>query len=352
MKETKTVNYNIDFKGKGTEFFKIYFVDFLLKIITLGIYSAWAKVRQTQYFYGNTSINGSSFEYHAKPTAILRARAIVFSLIILYFILITIYPVIDMFFTLTLLTVISFAVVLSVRFNMNNTSYKNVRFNFDGKFKESLKVFLGYGLLVVFSLGLLYPLFEYKRFKFLVNNKQFGKTNMKFEPKISRYYKIYIMTILIFTAGVFLSGFFIGAFSPMVSSLFNLPDIKMTKGVITLISLFFVFSIYALFILFTYSYTYSRLYNYMYNNTTLSNISFRANLSSRQLLYIYFTNAILILITFGLFVPFAKVRLAKYKLSCITLISPDIKEFEANNIDNNKALFEEGGDLLGYDLGL
>jgi uncharacterized membrane protein YjgN (DUF898 family) len=39
----------------------------LLTIVTIGIYSAWAKVRRLRYFYGNTFLAGSSFDYHAKP---------------------------------------------------------------------------------------------------------------------------------------------------------------------------------------------------------------------------------------------------------------------------------------------
>src|SRR3954471_6399831 len=44
------------FSGKGGEYFKIWIVNILLSIVTLGIYSAWAKVRNKQYFYGNTQL--------------------------------------------------------------------------------------------------------------------------------------------------------------------------------------------------------------------------------------------------------------------------------------------------------
>ena len=48
----------------------------LLSIVTLGIFSAWAKVRNKQYFYRNTLVDGSSFEYLASPIAILKGRII------------------------------------------------------------------------------------------------------------------------------------------------------------------------------------------------------------------------------------------------------------------------------------
>lgn len=41
------------FTGNGREYFRIWIVNTLLTILTLGIYSAWAKVRKKRYIYGN-----------------------------------------------------------------------------------------------------------------------------------------------------------------------------------------------------------------------------------------------------------------------------------------------------------
>lgn len=48
----------LQFTGKGSEYFGIWIVNLLLTILTLGIYSAWAKVRRLQYFYRNTQLAG------------------------------------------------------------------------------------------------------------------------------------------------------------------------------------------------------------------------------------------------------------------------------------------------------
>ena len=63
-----------EFTGKGWEYFRIWIVNLLLTILTLGVYSAWAKVRRLQYFYRNTRLDGASFEYHGTPIAILKGR--------------------------------------------------------------------------------------------------------------------------------------------------------------------------------------------------------------------------------------------------------------------------------------
>src|SRR5882762_2688388 len=72
------------FSGRGGEYFRIWIVNLLLSIVTLGIYSAWAKVRRTRYFYDNTNVAGTSFEYHGNPIAILKGRIIALVCIIGY----------------------------------------------------------------------------------------------------------------------------------------------------------------------------------------------------------------------------------------------------------------------------
>jgi Zn-dependent protease with chaperone function len=65
-----------EFRATGAEYLRIWIVNLLLTIVTVGIYSAWAKVRRLRYFYGSTALDGASFEYHGKPLAILKGRLI------------------------------------------------------------------------------------------------------------------------------------------------------------------------------------------------------------------------------------------------------------------------------------
>ncbi|MEG1325563.1 MAG: DUF898 family protein, partial [Janthinobacterium sp.] len=46
----------ITFSATGSEYFRIWIVNLLLSIVTLGIYSAWAKVRRNRYFYSSTHL--------------------------------------------------------------------------------------------------------------------------------------------------------------------------------------------------------------------------------------------------------------------------------------------------------
>ncbi len=67
----------LQFTGNAGEYFRIWIVNLCLSVLTLGIYSAWAKVRRKRYFYGSTLLDGSAFEYLGNPVAILKGRVIV-----------------------------------------------------------------------------------------------------------------------------------------------------------------------------------------------------------------------------------------------------------------------------------
>ena len=61
-------------------------VNVILSIVTLGIYSAWAKVRRETYFKNNTKIADNNFGYHTGGQ-ILKGRLIAFAVIVVFNIL-------------------------------------------------------------------------------------------------------------------------------------------------------------------------------------------------------------------------------------------------------------------------
>src|SRR5258706_8504899 len=79
------VRYPVEFSATAGEYFRIWIVNLALSIVTLGIYSAWAKVRKRRYFYSHTRIDGEGFEYLANPIAILKGRLIAVAAIVVFY---------------------------------------------------------------------------------------------------------------------------------------------------------------------------------------------------------------------------------------------------------------------------
>ena len=48
----------IRFTGSGSEYFRIWAVNLLLILVTLGLYLPFAKARRIRYFYANTLVDG------------------------------------------------------------------------------------------------------------------------------------------------------------------------------------------------------------------------------------------------------------------------------------------------------
>ena len=90
----------LQFTGKTREFFGIWIVNVLLIVVTLGLYSPWAKVRSRRYFYGNTVLDNSAFDYTAAPIAILKGYLIALLLLFIYSIAIQFFPAVQFIFIL------------------------------------------------------------------------------------------------------------------------------------------------------------------------------------------------------------------------------------------------------------
>ena len=56
--------YRLRFSGTGGEYFRVWIVNVLLSIFTLGLYTPWARRRTARYFYDHTLIAGSPGEYN------------------------------------------------------------------------------------------------------------------------------------------------------------------------------------------------------------------------------------------------------------------------------------------------
>ncbi|MBP8928221.1 MAG: DUF898 family protein, partial [Ottowia sp.] len=56
----------IEFTGSGGEYFRVWIVNVLLSIVTLGLYTPWARRRTAQYFYSHTQVAGSPLEFVAE----------------------------------------------------------------------------------------------------------------------------------------------------------------------------------------------------------------------------------------------------------------------------------------------
>ena len=109
--------------------------------------------------------------------------------------------------------------------------------------------------------------------------------------------------------------------------------------------------LYGLFIFGFLAYFQSRISNLVWNNTTLDKLSFKSSLRARDFVWLYLSNLVVIMLTFGLATPWAQIRMARYRTSKLQIIGDvDFDQFVGDKKEEIKATGEEIADMFDVDL--
>ncbi|WP_022947162.1 YjgN family protein [Methylohalobius crimeensis] len=318
------------FTGEGGEYFKIWIVNVALTILTLGVYSAWAKVRRERYFYGNTWLGDHAFEYLASPTEILKGRAIVFAVLLASAAIAHYYPLAESVLGLLVLVATPWVVVKALQFRMRKSAFRNIRFNFDGTVWEAAKAYLWWPFWMPFTLGLLLPYVIYRQKRLRVANSRYGATPFSFHARPGDFYRVSGRFLVIAIGGGVLA-LLLGLAIPAVGA-----------AVVSVPLAFFL-----------YAYFQSRVQNVLFNHTRLGAHGFQSRLEAGPLFWIYLTNALGMALTLGLYAPWAQVRLARYRAERLALAGErDLDAFVADQVERVGSLGEEMSEAFDMDIGL
>ena len=355
----------LEFRGTGGEYFRIWIVNLALTILTLGIYGAWAKVRTFRYFRGNTFLAGHPFDYHASPVRILIGRLIAVTALAGYSLTSRFSPWILGGWLVFFALVTPWLVVSSLRFNARNTSYRNVRFNFVGSMWGAAAAFILYPILAVLTLFLGWPLAHRARDYFIVRNHTFGGKRFHTQFSAGDIYGVYLTAIAIyigamvalFTAAVVVMGVIGVAVGPISAGHTNPQDFKHSPfmyglGAIGIIVAIAFYLVLLFVITAVQTYVHVKTMNLSIDNATLEGgHELKAELEVMPMTWITFTNLIFILLTVGLYYPWAMVRLSRYELSCFGIhAATDLDDFASEAIATQGAIGEEIASF--FDLGI
>ncbi len=81
-----------NFFGEGSKFFGIVVINFLLTLITLGLYYPWAKARTRQYLWSETEFEGSPFTFHGTGREMFRGFIIAYGILVAMVLLSAVIP--------------------------------------------------------------------------------------------------------------------------------------------------------------------------------------------------------------------------------------------------------------------
>ncbi len=364
-------NKPFSFSGKAGEFFVIWIVNVALTILTLGIYSAWAKVRTNQYFYGNTFLDGVSFRYTAKPMQILKGRIIAFVLFIAYYFSSTLSPFLALGIFVLIMLLVPALLVMSMSFRLRNTVYRNVHFDFDKNYKRAYFVFavpvivsglyiflisqqphfinqespqqamtylMVIGLTVV-AIAIMFPWWEYMITRFKVDHARYGSSPFTFQTGLKQYYLLYLKVFALFVL----------LFAVYAVFMFMIQTVAGEAAALFMPVFMLIMMLVYLWI---FAFIQAMRTNLVFNNIELVGNRTRSQMKAGYLFYLYITNTLAIALTLGLMTPWAKIRTARYRLSVTSIdMITDMGQFTASEAQKQSAIGEEIGDMFDMDLG-
>lgn len=334
-----------EFVGDGGEYFRIWIVNVFLSILTLGFYSPWAKVRREQYFHRNLMLDGSGFDYHGRPMAILKGRLIALALLLGLSATKHIGMVAYGVALLCLMPLIPWLVVKAFRFRAFNTSYRGLRFSFHGTYWQAFKVFVGYGLLVPLTLWLAFPVFYRQLRKFILDNLRFGTTDFECSVTTGTLYKIFLLPGLLFL--VMMVGI-VAVIAAVVSAAGANGGLAALGAVFVVIPLA-VIVIQAVVV----PYVAARTTNAVWQTTRLGEHRFSCDIPVGGYIRLTVVNWLAILFTLGLFSPWARVRVARFRAEHLALeVRGSLDEFVAGEASAVSALGDETAEMFDLDIGL
>lgn len=334
------------FSGTTSEYFRIWIVNIALTIITLGIYSPWAKVRKKKYFYNSTSFMDSTFDYVADPLKLLYGRMILLVYLGISTLILYVFPSVQILSSLLTLFIYPWLVVKSLKFKAKYSVYRNIKFGFDGEYGEALKIFSGWMILVVFTIGLLFPYQQQKVFSYIFGKSRYGNKRFGYTGVPGDFYKIYMTTI----------GVAIGVFIGLV-----ILTIVFQRFIIDYPTFGFLmpFIIGGLFYLFVGSFLYIMVLNQNWSNVYLqlddsNSAQFKSSYQIGEFLLLILGNVLGIIFSFGLLIPWASIRYAQYRAENIkVIVDPDKFEHILKGDDKEvDAVGEEFSDFFDFDIGI
>jgi uncharacterized membrane protein YjgN (DUF898 family) len=355
------------FTGDGAEYFRIWVVNLLLTLVTLGIYSAWAKVRKTRYFWQNTRLDGHVFDYHGDPRAILLGRVVALALVLGYSFAFDISRTTGLVMVAVLCAVGPWLFMRAQRFRLLNTSWRGLRFGFDAQVHEAYRVVLP-PLLIWFSsaiitavasarIGLfgaaailsfvMIPWMHHRLKAYQHRRARYGARVFEFLPATPSFYGVYFKAGLLTLAGSLIGGvlMMIGVFASRDTAV---PESSQTLMFVTGAAVGLVGYLVA------WPYFAARLQAVVWSHTRLGDVRFSTAIAAGPLFRLTLKNVLLTLATAGLYWPFAAIALARYRVECMRVESdePLTTLAELTLAAPGPATGDAAVDAFGLDIGL
>ncbi len=368
-----------EFTGTGAEYFKLWIVNLLLTLATLGLYYPWAKVRRLKYFFANTQLDGDPLEYDGAPSVIARGYALLLIMAGLSWVAGYYAKAAGAAAVLVVALACPALLHASLRYHLVHTTWRGLRFGFNGTRKEAywatapligaggmllslallallpktMPTWLGYGTAVLGIVCLIlapwrmwiYKQYEHKHFTLGTLKARFKATPQDF---YRLFLQIYLFAAILISIATSLALDWLDAVAPVTTSKTTLAHSATTTVLVylTVVTLSAWLAIRP--------FATSRLQNLVWTQTGNSSLRCLSLLRYRALVWLGLKNSLLMVATLGLYWPFATVATTRLRMESVqikTRVDPNVLVSTARPAAG-KASAERPKGILGFDVSL
>lgn len=205
----------LEFKGKGSELFGIQLPNWILTIITFGLYYPWAKAETLKYIYHKTEFAGSRFKFHGTGKEMFKGfiKAIAIFVVLIGFMLgcslsgipeMAVVGLIGFYVGVGLL--IPVALHGRMRYRLSRTSWRGIHFGYTGSLKELYIECIKGAFFTVITFGIYSHWLIVDLRKYMIGNIRFGNIRFSYDGEGGELFMIHLKgnILTFFTMGIYL----------------------------------------------------------------------------------------------------------------------------------------------------
>jgi len=204
-------DYKLSFSGQGKTYFGIVIVNWLLTIITLGIYYPWAKARTLKFLYSATTLDKDKFTFLGTGREMFIGFIKIVFLFVAVFGITFLFMYLDMPLMGGLILYFGFIAAIPViihgsfHYSFARTSWRGIRFGYHGDRKVLFASFFKLIFFTIITLGIYGSWMQIKLRNYLLNNVRAGNVEFKYNGTGSNYFIInlkgYLLSLM--TLGIY-----------------------------------------------------------------------------------------------------------------------------------------------------
>lgn len=302
---------------KSSEFVGLGIKNGLLNIITLGVYSFWAKTATRRRVWEKVSLNGEAFAYTGKGLELFIGFLLgMVCLLVPYVAVILLIQFASKAFVLlvfplyiALLAAIGAAVFMAFRYVAGRTTWRGTRFRLSGSPVQFGWIYLGYLLLIIVTLGWFSPAASMRLSGKLWGNLSYGDKALGWERSAKE--GLYAPFTLAWLVGI--GGYFvlIATMVPMMASVSGTgaPDPALFGR------FYLAFLVYFFVLVLASAAYHAALMRAVIGSIRLDEARFSIAVKAVDLIVLSLTNALILIFSLGFLFPVVEARSARFVIS-------------------------------------